>query len=85
VTLVGAVTLSGSALISLLLSTRVHLPTEIASSHIAGDFRYFHMAKSDLTGLAMDYSVETILLSYIDVIRVRLQRRTTAVLILEGP
>jgi hypothetical protein len=61
---VGPVTLSVNALIPILLSSRVHLPTEIASSHIAGDFGYFHMAKGHLTGAGMGYSVETNLPPY---------------------
>jgi hypothetical protein len=37
--------LSENALISLFLSACVYLPTEIASSHITGEFRYFQTAK----------------------------------------
>jgi hypothetical protein len=55
VTLVGAVTLSGSMLIPLLLSTRVHLPPEIAESYIAGEFQYVDTKKEYLTGQAMDH------------------------------
>jgi hypothetical protein len=81
---VGAVALSGNALMLLLLSTWVYLPTEIAISHIAGGFRDFHMANGYFTGPMMDYWVETILLPYANAIRVRLQRRITAVPILDG-
>jgi hypothetical protein len=84
VALVGAVTLSGSALIPFLLSTRVQLPDEIASSSIVGEFRYFHTKKGYLTGLAMDYSVQTVLLPCINATRSRLQGRITAVLVLDG-
>jgi hypothetical protein len=85
VTRVGAVTLSGNAMIPLLLSNRMHLPSEIAGSHITDEFRYFHTTKDYLHRQAMDYWLETILLPYVKAIRVRPQPRIIAVLILDGP
>jgi hypothetical protein len=78
VTLVGAVTLSGSALIPLLLSTRVHLPPEIAGSYVSGAFRYFQTKKGYLTAQAMDFWVQAVPLTYVAEVRARLQGPITA-------
>jgi hypothetical protein len=84
VTLVGAVTRSGTALVPLLLSTRQNLPVELASSYVGGEFYYFHTPKGYLTGLAMDYWVDTVLLPYVIAVRTRFTDRFTCVLILDG-
>jgi hypothetical protein len=84
VTLVGAVTLSGSALTPLLLSTRLSPPPEIAGSCIGGEFRYFPTKKRYPTGPAMDDWVRTILIPYVAEARARLGQQITALLILDG-
>jgi hypothetical protein len=84
VILVAAATISGNVLVPLLLSTRVNLPAEIASSYMAGEFSYLQTRKGYLTGPAMDYRVQAILLPYGEGVRVRLQRYATAVLIIDG-
>jgi hypothetical protein len=44
----------------LLLSTRVHVPTEISSSYITGESRYDHTGRRHLNGHAMDYWVDMV-------------------------
>jgi hypothetical protein len=83
-TLVGAVIVSGTHLMPLLLSTRVHLPDEIASSYVGAEFAYFYPKKGYLTAPAMDYWVATVLLPYVTSVRVRLGARVMSVLIVDG-
>jgi hypothetical protein len=65
VTLVGTVTLSGHGLTQLLLSTRANLPAEISTSYLANNFRYFQTGKGYLTGAAMDFWIDIVLISLI--------------------
>jgi hypothetical protein len=83
VTLVGAVTISGNVLVPLLLSTRVNLPSEIASAYITNEFSDFRTPKGYRTGPAMDDWVSAILLPYGEGARMRLQRYVRAVLIID--
>jgi hypothetical protein len=62
VAFVGTVALSGCSLVPLFISTRLTLPSEIAVSHLAGEFRYFRTAKGYLTAEAMDDWIDGVLM-----------------------
>jgi hypothetical protein len=65
ISIVGAITLSGTKLLPLLLSTRVTLPKEISGSYLEAHFKYFKTPKGYLTCEAMDFWVDSILIPYV--------------------
>jgi hypothetical protein len=83
-TLVGVITPSSYSLLPLLLSTRLHLPAKTANSYVAGEFCYIMTAKGHLTGAAMNFWIDHVLLPYIQDVRFRLRNLSTAILIING-
>jgi hypothetical protein len=86
VSVAAAITLSGFALLPLLISTRKTLPPEILSSYVFSQFKYFYTEKGYLNGKAMEFWVENICIPYIQFKKhqLNLPNESLSILMMDG-